>query len=100
MCKCQQNGHQQSQHNTKTHESTGNVAQKQALKRYERICMNLQAWSVIIEYSSTYFSLQVDPGHCFHPTSPEGFTDERKEQLKVLKWVGFRTHIAHISFTS
>jgi len=47
--------------------------------------MNLQAWSVIIEYSQTYFSLQVGPGHCFHPTSPEGFIDERREQLKVLK---------------
>ena len=40
---------------------------------------------------STYFSLQVDPGHCFHPTSPEGFIDECREQLKLLKWVGFRT---------
>ena len=39
-----------------------------------------------IEYSQTYFSLQVDPGH-------------RREQLKVLKQVGFRTRIAHISFT-
>ena len=27
-----------------------------------------QTWNVVIEYSSTYFSLQVDPGHCFHPT--------------------------------
>ena len=45
------------------------------------------------------FSLQVDPGHCFHPTSPEGFIDERREQLKVLKRVSFRTRIAHISFT-
>jgi len=61
--------------------------------------MNLQAWSVIIEYSQTYCSLQVDPGHRFHPTSPEGFIDERREQLKVLKRVAFRTRIAHISFT-
>jgi len=61
--------------------------------------MNLQAWSVVIEYSQTYFSLQVDPGHCFHPTLPKGFIDEHREQLKVLKWVGFRTRIAHISFT-
>jgi len=52
--------------------------------------MNLQAWSVIIE---------VDPGHRFHPTSPEGFTDECREQLKVLKRVGFSTRIVHISFT-
>jgi len=60
--------------------------------------MNLQAWSVVIEYSQTYFSLQVDPGHCFYPTS-EGFIDEHREQLKVLKRVGFRTCIARISFT-
>jgi len=69
-------------------------------REIRRICMNLQAWSVITEYSSTYFSLQVDPGHGFHSTSPKGFIDEHREQLKVLKRVGFRTHIVHISFTS
>jgi len=61
--------------------------------------MNLQAWNVIIEYSSTYFSLRLDPRYCFHPISPEGFIDERNKQLKILKLVGFRTRIAHISFT-
>jgi len=61
--------------------------------------MNLQAWSVIIEYSQTSFSLQVNPEHCFHPTSPEGFIDECREQLKILKRFDFRTRIAHISFT-
>ena len=35
----------------------------------------------------------------FHPTSPEGFMDECREQPKVLNWACFRTRIAHISFT-
>ena len=41
--------------------------------------MKLQAWTVIIEYSSTYFSLQADPRHCFHTASPEWCIDECRE---------------------
>jgi len=33
--------------------------------------MNLLTWTVIFEYLSTYFSLQVDPGHCFDPAPPK-----------------------------
>ena len=57
--------------------------------------------SLNYKYSSTYFTLQVDPGQCFHSASPQAFIDERREQQQKLpNWVGsctivkLRTHLA------